>query len=287
MAATSLHDDVLPDSEERHERGFYCASAYHDSLVAGLRAPVVTRWQQRHRVGWDARDGWNPGAERTVWETLLEMERFDYRSGEKQPGTITLVLDLAEAFERVSFPVVWAWATHFNFGRFCVCYAGTLDHQRRVQFEDASRSRSRPSRPPSLDPNGVAFILCAVLQNALSVTAFTEGRNKDLVGIAGKVLKSMKRKVEEEGSEAVNHGRRKRRKEQGGCAMQVSGGEVSGKQQKRRSGCNNVETKGVDLRTRTEQLVAKERAEVRCEILICQAKSRLSENYMKSGVRKC
>ena len=28
-----------------------------------------------------------------------------------------MVLDLAEAFERVCLPVVWAWATHFSFPR--------------------------------------------------------------------------------------------------------------------------------------------------------------------------
>ena len=34
MAATRLHNDVFSDSEEHHER-----------------APVVSRWQERHRVG--------------------------------------------------------------------------------------------------------------------------------------------------------------------------------------------------------------------------------------------
>ena len=38
-------------------------------------------------------------------------------SCEKDQGAITLVLDLARAFERVSIPVVWAWATHFDFPR--------------------------------------------------------------------------------------------------------------------------------------------------------------------------
>ena len=42
-----------------------------------LRAPEVPRWQGRHRGRWGATDGRNEGAERTVWETLLDMERFD------------------------------------------------------------------------------------------------------------------------------------------------------------------------------------------------------------------
>ena len=46
-------------------------------------------------------------------------ERFDNRAGWKDQGGTTLVLDLAEVFERVSLPVVWAWA----------------EHQERVQFE--------------------------------------------------------------------------------------------------------------------------------------------------------
>ena len=40
MAAASLHDDVLLDSEERHERAPPCAYAYDDSLVG---SPAGTR----------------------------------------------------------------------------------------------------------------------------------------------------------------------------------------------------------------------------------------------------
>ena len=36
-----------------------------------------------------------------------EMERFDHCAGEKDQGAITLVLDLAEAIERVGFPDLW------------------------------------------------------------------------------------------------------------------------------------------------------------------------------------
>ena len=46
-------------------------------------------------------------------------ETFDNRAGGKDQGGTTLVLDLAQVFERVSLPVVWAWA----------------EHQERVQFE--------------------------------------------------------------------------------------------------------------------------------------------------------
>ena len=66
----------------------------------GLRALEVKRWQDRYRGEWSATDGRHGGAERTA--------------GENGNDHATLVLDLAKAFERVSLPVVWAWATHFN-----------------------------------------------------------------------------------------------------------------------------------------------------------------------------
>ena len=59
MAAASLHDDVLPDSKAH----------YHSLVVriAGARGDEIGRL---HRVGWDATDRRNGGAERTVWETF-------------------------------------------------------------------------------------------------------------------------------------------------------------------------------------------------------------------------
>ena len=78
-----------------------------------LRAPEVAKWQMKYRVDWDATDGRNGGAQRTVWVILLEMERYKYRAGEENLGAVA-VTDLAKAFERVSL-VVWAWATHFQF----------------------------------------------------------------------------------------------------------------------------------------------------------------------------
>ena len=53
------------------------------------------------------------GAQRTVWEILIEMERFKYRAGDDDLGGVALVVDLAKVSERVSLPAVWAWATHF------------------------------------------------------------------------------------------------------------------------------------------------------------------------------
>ena len=82
-----------------------------------LRAPEVAKWQQKYRVDWDATDGRSGGAQQTVWEILMEMERFNGKAKEEYQVAIALVLDLAKAFEWVSLPVVWASATHFSFLR--------------------------------------------------------------------------------------------------------------------------------------------------------------------------
>ena len=116
-----------------------------------LRALVVERWQERHRIGWDVTDRRNGGAERTGWETLLEVERFDFKAAEMNQGAITLVLDLAKAFERVGLPVVWAWATHFNF----LWKMDTSSTSGASSLKGASRSRSRPPRLVSLGRSGV------------------------------------------------------------------------------------------------------------------------------------
>ena len=55
------------------------------------------------------------------------------------------------------------------------------------------------------------------------ITAFVEGRNKELAGFAEKVLKPIGREVEEKGFEALHHGRRNRGREQGDCVVQLSG----------------------------------------------------------------
>ena len=59
------------------------------------------------------------GKHRSRWEgSMIELTKKDH-------GAVTLVLDRAKVFERVSLPAVWTCATHVNiFPRsFCVCYA--------------------------------------------------------------------------------------------------------------------------------------------------------------------
>ena len=88
--------------------------------------------------------GRNGGAQQTVWEILMEMERFKYRAGEEDLGAVALVLDLATAFERVSLPVVRAWAAPDSHG-----------HLARVEalLEASVAEDEHQSHRLCLDPN--------------------------------------------------------------------------------------------------------------------------------------
>ena len=89
----------------------------------------MAKWQQKYRVDSDATDGRNGGAQRTVWEAMMEMERFMGKAKAEDQGALALVLDLAKAFERVSLLVVWAWATHFSFPKKILrVFCGYFEH---------------------------------------------------------------------------------------------------------------------------------------------------------------
>ena len=61
-----------------------------------VRAPEVAKWQQKYRVDWDSTDGRN-GAQQTVWEILMEMERFNGKAKGEYQGALALVPDMAKA----------------------------------------------------------------------------------------------------------------------------------------------------------------------------------------------
>ena len=101
------------------------------------------------------------------------------------------MLDLAEAFERVSLPIVWAWATHTHFNltkKILRVLCGFFQHQRRMQFEGC---RAEPLQT-------IMAILLAALthRDARRVERGHEGvsvpGNEELVGIAEKLLKIWK-----------------------------------------------------------------------------------------------
>ena len=96
------------------------------------------------------------GSSTNSWGSLIEMERFKKRAAQEDLGAVALVLlDLAKAFERVNFPLVWAWATHFYF-KSCGCSVGTSSIRGECSSKDVWRSRSRPSLPSCQGPCGVA-----------------------------------------------------------------------------------------------------------------------------------
>ena len=79
-------------------------------------------------------------------------------STRRRPGSSSLGLGLAKAFERVSLPVVWAWASHIQFPNkdLAECCAVFMSIRGVCSSKDVWRSRSGPSRPSCQGPSGVA-----------------------------------------------------------------------------------------------------------------------------------
>ena len=100
---------------------------------------------------------------------LMEMERFDGKAKAEEQGAVAMVLDLAKAFERVSLPVVWAWATHFSFPRRILrVLCGYFEHQRRVQLEGCAAEPLITITAILPGSKWSCLLLRIVLQDALS-----------------------------------------------------------------------------------------------------------------------
>ena len=128
-----------------------------------LRALEVAKWQQKYRVDWDATDGRNGGAQRSVWEVLMEMERFSGKQKEEDQGAVALVLDLA----RPSSVPASLWSgpgrrISASQGKSCGCCAATLEHQWRVQFEGCAAEPLQTVTAILQGPSGVAcfYVWC-------------------------------------------------------------------------------------------------------------------------------
>ena len=239
MVAASLHDDVFPDSEERHERTAHCTSAHVDSLVgsvAGARGDEMagesSRWVGMLLTGRMEGQSALYGRHCSTSKDMISVQ------AKRDQGAITFSLDVADACERVSLPVVWAWATHFDFLREILRVLCGLFRisQRRVQFEGCVAGPLQAITAVLFRSKWSCLLLRIVLQDALGevkkvypllrdfvddITAFTEGPNTELPGIAEKGLEPS---ITEE---------------QGYCVIRLSGRAVSGMQQKRSSGsCN-------------------------------------------------
>ena len=129
----------------------------------------MAKWQQKYRVEWDATVGRNGGAHGTVWDILMEMERFNGKAKKEDRGAVALVLDLAKAFERVRFQVVWAWATHFSLARKILrVLCDYSEHQRRVQFEGCAAEPLRTITAILQGSKRSILLMRIVLQDAPS-----------------------------------------------------------------------------------------------------------------------
>ena len=113
----------------------------------------MARLQQKYRVDWDATDGRNGGAQQTVWEFLMEMERFNGIAKEEDQGAVALVLDLAKSGlgRRISV----------SQERSCECFAVISSKRGGYSAKDVRQSRYGPSRPSCQGPSGVACF-CAL-----------------------------------------------------------------------------------------------------------------------------
>ena len=133
--------------------------------LESLRAPEVAKWQQKYLVDWDATDGRNGGVQRTALGNSDVGGEVQMPSRRRRSGSS----GLAKAFERVSLPVVWAFATHFSFpGKILRVLCGYFEHQRRVQFEGCAAESLRTITAILPGSKWSCLLLRIVLQDALS-----------------------------------------------------------------------------------------------------------------------
>ena len=122
------------------------------------------KWQQKYRVDWDATDGRNGGAQRTLWEVLMEMERFKHRAGEEDQGAVALVL---------GFRAVCLWSgrgrrTSASRGRYCGCCVGISSTRGECSSQDVCRTPRDHHGHLARVKVELRTSACIVLQDALS-----------------------------------------------------------------------------------------------------------------------
>ena len=204
-----------------------------------------------------------------------------------------MVLDLAKAFERVSLPVVWAWATHFSFpSKILRVLCGYFEHQRREQFEGCAAEPLTTITAILPGSKWSCLLLRIVLQDAFNevtqihlalklrvfvddITALLMVKNKVVAEMARKVMKKLKEEVQRKGlklSVAVD-GKEGKSKMIASCGFL----ETELLQFSKEEGvtlADSVETLEVDLRTRVRRLGAKEKARSKkCKIRFSLVKS--------------
>ena len=72
-----------------------------------MRAPEMEKLKKRHSVGWGTTDGKMEERKELRGRRCLKWRESTMDQSRRNREPSLLVLDLARAFERVSFPVVW------------------------------------------------------------------------------------------------------------------------------------------------------------------------------------
>ena len=158
-------------------------------------------------LGWDATDGRNGGAERTVWETLLEMVRIVIRA----PASDHVGAGPGKGVWAGQSPSCLGSGDVLQFPKedFACVVRLLLSTTGGHSLKGASRDRSRPSRPSSLNRLRELMMVYPTMKLRVSVddiTAFMESWNKALPGIAERVLRAMRRVCRREGWEEQGDG---------------------------------------------------------------------------------
>ncbi|CAK0847595.1 unnamed protein product [Prorocentrum cordatum] len=80
-----------------------------------MREPYMVEWAKQNYRSWDC-TSYGKAAEDAAWEVLLSHEMDDAgEQSEETQATITAVLDLVKAFEKVSLHVLWEAGKQLNF----------------------------------------------------------------------------------------------------------------------------------------------------------------------------
>ena len=184
---------------------------------------------------------------------MWEMERFNNRDGGEDLGAVARATDLAKAFEWVSLPAVWAWATHFSFPRKILrVLSGYFVHQRRVQFEGCVAEPLRTIAALLPGSKWSCLLLRVVLPDASNevtqfylplklrvsvdvITALLMEKNKFMAEMAHMVMKKRREEVEKKGLKLSVNENGKEGKEQDGWVVWFPGRRAASMQQGRRS----------------------------------------------------
>ena len=123
-----------------------------------MRAPEVAKWQQRYWIDRDATDGRNGGAQRTVWEILMDMEKSKHRAGEEDSGSGGLGSGPGEGLRARRRPCGLGLgdASQLPMDDLAGASVGILSTRGDCSSKDVWRSRSRPSRLSCQGRSGVA-----------------------------------------------------------------------------------------------------------------------------------